>query len=682
MKKLLALSHILLGISLLINVEISLAVGEEREEAARSSSSKKTVTIVGGENLDSNRRRGAVSISTGEEETSERKSWCTWLKEKICGCSKKKKKKCDADEPFLSNEDEGADFRSDDLKKQFTNLQPNVLKLPSELLIAAGGLKEEERDELSNKQWCALKTVAWIAAFCTACVEGTMTMQEFQEKVAPVLFETNVSEVHSEFNTGLWIVGGITLGTALIKNYFVSREFLTWLSSASARHRSFSRRGSNLMLAGTALLATSLAFKPAFTLYQVFDGGDFNNTDNRTLHENPLYRYHSIMDLFSIASLFWITSLVQESVSYAAADLNSLVRGIIRSRYRSVLHEQQRDIIRRQLGEGFKKLLEQPRAAAELYCQIKKMEEEIEETNNGISTEIGGLGEEGQVKAFSLMSEQRHNEEAGSLVMLKALVGFSDEEVIVLSAVRFQNSPQAFCDDHPGWYKCWYNFGRLIPLGGAVSIWAGWSYSIREVFSTGEISSFFIGSLISAFFLPYMVEGAGKSMANMIARCSNYNPVKGARYVSAAVEHLNYGKCNKALRGFVDVISLMSGLLVKVPSSVLGLEGMNEFFPSSFAYSSAPISLALFSWLSFGLVARNGAEEAYQGMITKLKCCMGNTLVYKYQQRLAGIYKEADKWVSHLHPDLVYFLVDFLDKDLEGGDVLLEEQADPVEKDE
>ena len=63
-----------------------------------------------------------MSISTAEEETGESKGWCSWLKEKICGCSKRKKTG-GFEEPFLSDEEDGADFTSEDLKQLFTNLQ-------------------------------------------------------------------------------------------------------------------------------------------------------------------------------------------------------------------------------------------------------------------------------------------------------------------------------------------------------------------------------------------------------------------------------------------------------------------------------------------------------------------------------------------------------------------------------
>ncbi len=573
-----------------------------------------------------------------------------------------------------SNIDLEGEEDSDVLKHLFVSLETSSADaIPSKLLVAAGALTEEER--LEEAMSCGVKAaivgVSVLSAICVSCVEATLTMLEIQNSIFGALF--GVPEFGAIYPV-LWGVGAATVGTALLKNYVGSKELNTWLVRSSSRYDSFSKEESHLKISTSAIVAVGLGFKPAFTLFDIIgEEKGFNNTpDYYPYPTNPLYEIN-IMDIFSVASVFWGAILVRESFLGARKVLDSLVRGIERSQRRGHPSERKKDEIRKNLAAGFRKLLKEPRAGYQLGLQVEKLQKEIEDRLEKLDAQIEEVKEKNSepieeegVTVIDLLDKQLRHEQSGNLLMFRALVKFSEEgeHYHRKSNRKWSNAPKAFCDGHPGWYKGIYNLGRAIALAGSVPMWFGWVYAISEAFEASDETAFVFGSIMSAWFVPYMVEGTGEGLANVIARCANYNPIQGSDYVSAAVENINQGNCNRACRSMTDVMSLFSGGLVKIPAPFLGSLGMTKYISDDVFYSDNLI-IFLFSLTSFAIVARNGSEGDFQGAITKLPCTRKNS-VYAQQQKLVSLYKNTDKWVKGLYPDLIARLYEFLEQDLEG----------------
>lgn len=567
----------------------------------------------------------------------------------------------------LEDDDEGASGNVGRLKTLFETVEPG--RIPPALLTAAGALTEEERleEEISCGMQKFVIGLSAVSAICVSCVEGTLTMVEIQGSVFSFIF--GVPEF-SSFYPVVWGVGIPTVVTTLVKNYIGSHELNTWLVRATSQYGAFSQEGSHLKVVTSAVFAVALGFKPLFTLMETLgDGKEFNASEDYGYATNPLYQ-PEIIDLFAVAGLFWTALLVRESFLGAVNVVNSLVWGVERCQRKGLASERKKETMRQKLTFGFRRLLGEPAGALQLGRQIKKLEEAIEEKNKEREGKIKELGrQEGDGSAeseFDLKDGKSVDEQMGNLLTVRALMEFGEGEGLEayqkLNNPRWSQAPKAFCDGHPGWYKFFYNFGRTVALAGAFSMYMGWVYTIREVLSASDETAFTLGAIVSAFFIPYMIEETGRGLANMIARCANYNPVQGSDYVHSAVEHLNQGGCNRAGRSTADVISFLSGMLVKIPAAFLGFIGIEEYLEHDM-FSMPALSLFFPSLLSFAIVSRNSAERDIQGAITRLPCTRRNP-AFKHQQALASTYKRADKWIKTLRPDLLDRLYEFLGQDI------------------
>jgi len=525
------------------------------------------------------------------------------------------------------------------------------------LLLASGALTEAERIEAEIS--CGAKGfivgLSFLSAVCVSCVEATLTMGEYLSSVIGTLIGKSP---FLDFAPELWALGGPTIATTLPKNYIGSFELFMWIASSHSQYGPFSQEGSHLRIATGAVMALALGFKPFFTLMETLeDGREFNASKDYGYPTNPLYQ-PKIMDTFTVAGLFWMALLVRESFLGAMTILNSLAWGVEKCQKKDPSSQRMKQTMRQSLTFGFRRILKDEEATVQLHREIKALEEEVERQEKELEQQIETPEDEASDSPLSLRERQFENEQTGALITLCAMMKFAQGEDFTqyqrLNDPRCFHAPRAFCDGHPGWYKFFYNFGRTVALAGAFSMYMGWVYAIRESLGTSDETAFVLGAVVSAFFIPYMIDKTGEGLANMVARCAKYNTVYGSDYVRFAVEHLGSGKCTRAGRSTVDILSFFSGALVKMPAAFLGFVSMEEFIFGDI-FSMTALGLFVPSLVSFAIVSRSSAEKDLQGLVT-MASCVGKDSFSHCQQDLASRYKKMDGWLEKLRPQVTKHL--------------------------
>jgi|GEM_PF-916045 len=621
---------------------------------------------------------------SGVARREQKKGWFSRAKEKVCGCFCPCSKKWEvleeeADGAIGDNEDTGVLRRAFDALHTSPDFQREVS--PS-LLGALTALNEEERNSrnITAQQRRAIIGLSILSALCISAVEATITMLDFHE----VFFE--------EYR--YYGAGAVTLFFSIGKNYLASKEFMKWLFRRGREGGDVSRVN-NCRSFLTALLGVSLAFKPVFTLLETiqakeleYDCLEWNSSDEwqclsfRFIEGEELYEddpEREILDMapvtaaFMGASFFWIVNLVREAHSGAQEGISTFTRGADCCLSRQPVYERyfkkKKNRFYKDLSAGFRRLLREPQHAHQIDEKIRSLEALSEEKREALKSQLADLterDEESEVgsnerEIRSLQDQQVLDEQIKNLLTLHSILQFGregGEEYYI--TMPFENRECStlsgiFCNRHPCWYNGLYNTGRIIGMGAAVSLWYGWVWSIYNIFGVDPITSSVLGSIASGFFIPYMMEEAGKGFSNLFARCANYNPIQGTRYVDSAAEHLNYGRGNIAARSLVGTFSFFLGALVNFPSANLGYDAMsypaNYFLglPMDWQTSTGPFYASVLVFSFYGYNSWNGF---FQEMITKAskRCRMPQQSA---QQHLASLYKRANSWLEKLPLEFV-----------------------------
>ncbi len=487
------------------------------------------------------------------------------------------------------------------------------------------------------------------------------------------------------------------------KNYESSLEFFEWVFREGGNYSSFSSGNLNAKIFWTTLVALCLGFKPIFTLMDIIEvGGEFeapenrsveihfNDTYNETVYYTPpvniFFEYSYIMDLFIMASVFWNINVVREAYKSSKETILSCTRGSNfftkrQPKYTQFL-QNKKNRLAQTLSAGFRRVLKEPDAAFQLNSRLHHLEEHISkklqpqlETLRILKLQPQEINDK-KIQEISNLSQERDlNDQLGSLLKLKELISFASEgetSYYITQPCEDGTCPQlsqSFCNKHPWWYTLSYNMGRSAGLLGSITMWSGWVYAIYDGFDTDLYTAVTIGSVLSAFFIPYIMDQAGKALSGCLSKCANYNPINGENYLNTAMENLSYSRCHQSFRGIVgSFISTAAGGLVNAPICFLGLSGFS-FIEDEGLISEDSSYLALIQAITIGpaigaLIAAgyNKFDKHFQGLITKLtKKCMNEKQAA--QQNIAYLYKKSDRWLESLDLNFVGDLDKYMKED-------------------
>ncbi len=576
---------------------------------------------------------------------------------------------------------EDLESAAEKLLKEFKGVSKEVV-IPPKLSTSLSVLGCDEERRASSMSSRTTNSIAAILAFLTSAAYAEMIM--FNPSIGDLL---GVDPSY-EGETPPWqtIVSGTVFGAWTLPKFFnLSKGVLGWMTRSKSPYDEVSQDRDRISRTAQTymVMLPSVIVLTAFSIYTYVQ---INSIDMSLF-----------FIIFSVAAgIPWVINQIAAAYTEVFDQADSCCTSL---RKKPTLHERKRRHIISRFASSFRRVLDDPVEAQILWGGIANIREFIKENTENMDV----LRKQVELQAIDRDMDQEGDEERqsddllrtkitlkrmGVLFILQQLYnhGTVDDKYYLKHVFHKNKCKRLFQtiykENHPGWYRGMHILGLVVGGVASVSLWYGWVKMFDNTLfgssappaPVGNATTFFpvedsmpssedyvsytLGTLVSFFYIPYMMQQTGKAFSHVSAIIAGYNPIQGEN--TPRMTDINY----QVLRGSFAFLWLIKSIPTMWPYSVIGGEGMG--------YGIGPWAPEVpFEWqlitlipsmIAFGAMDYNSMSQI-QKIITKMKSRAPRNSQATAQQRVVDILKDVIKWVTALDRGIIIPLGDCLKTD-------------------